>query len=142
MVVNISSIDVIDRPPSVGEYLRLRREGGLSAFSTEAAEIGLKGTLFAVTLRCEHEAIGMGRIVGDGGCFVQIVDIAVDPRFRGQGLGKLVMSSLINWAQKELPETAFLSLLADVPANKLYEQFGFTETAPPSLGMSCRIAKP
>ena len=141
MTVNTSLIDVTEKPPSVEEYLRLRREGGLSAFSTEAAEIGLKGTLFAVTLRCEHEAIGMGRIVGDGGCFVQIVDIAVDPRFRGKGLGKLVMTSLMNRAKKELPETAFLSLLADVPANKLYEKFGFTETAPASLGMSCRIAK-
>lgn len=141
MTINASSIDVTDSPPSVEDYLRLRKEGGLSAFSPEAAKIGLKGTLFGVTLNYEDQAIGMGRIVGDGGCFVQIVDIAVDPRFRGKGLGKLVMSSLMNWAKEELPETAFLSLLADVPANKLYEQFGFTETAPASLGMSCRIAK-
>jgi len=141
MTIDTNPIDLTEKPPSVEEYLRLRREGGLSAFSPEAAEIGLRGTLFAVTLRCEGGAIGMGRIVGDGGCFVQIVDIAVDPRFRGQGFGKLVMSSLMNWAKKELPETAFISLLADVPANKLYEQFGFTETAPASLGMSCRIAK-
>ncbi len=141
MTIDTSLIDLTEKPPSVEDYLRLRREGGLSAFSPDAVEIGLKGTLFAVTLYCEGEAIGMGRIVGDGGCFVQIVDIAVDPRFRGQGLGKLMMSSLMNWAKRELPETAFLSLLADVPANKLYEQFGFTETAPASLGMSCRIAR-
>lgn len=141
MTASSSLINVTTHPPSVEEYLRLRKEGGLGAFSPEAAEIGLKGTLFAVTLRCEDEAIGMGRIVGDGGCFVQIVDIAVDPRFRGNGLGKLVMSSLMKWAQQELPETAFLSLLADVPADKLYAQFGFTETAPVSLGMSCRITK-
>lgn len=141
MIIKAGLIDVTDKPPSVEEYLRLRSEGGLSAFSPEAAEIGLQGTLFAATLRCDGEAIGMGRIVGDGGCFIQVVDIAVDPRFRGQGLGKLVMSSLMNWAKVELPETAFLSLLADVPANKLYEKFGFNETAPASLGMSCRIAK-
>ncbi|WP_371171737.1 GNAT family N-acetyltransferase [Aliiroseovarius sp. 2305UL8-7] len=107
MTVNTSLIDVTEIPPLVEEYLRLRREGGLSAFSTEAAEIGLKGTLFAVTLRCEYEAIGMGRIVGDGGCFVQIVDIAVDPRFRGKGLGKLVMTSLMNWAKKSCRKRPF-----------------------------------
>ncbi len=142
MTGRAGTIDVTDQPPSVEEYLRLRRDGGLSSFSPEAAAIGLKGTLYAVTLRCETQAVGMGRIVGDGGCFVQIVDIAVDSRFRGQGLGKLVMSSLMTCAQQELPETAFLSLLADVPANTLYAQFGFLETAPASLGMSCRITKP
>ena len=76
MTIDTSLIDLTERPLSVEEYLRLRRKGGLSAFSPKAAEIGLKGTLFAVTLCCEDEAIGMGRIVGDGGCFVQIVDIA------------------------------------------------------------------
>lgn len=139
MSTRTNAVEVSNIPPSVEEYLHLRREGGLSTFSPEAAHVGLKGSLFAVTLRCEGEAIGMGRIVGDGGCFVQVVDIAVDPRFRGRGLGKLVMSSLLNWAHRALPETAFISLLADVPADKLYAQFGFTETAPASLGMSCRI---
>lgn len=135
------SIDVTDKVPSVEAYLRLRREGGLSPFSPEAAEIGLKGTLFAVTLRQKNETIGMGRIVGDGGCFLQIVDIAVDPRFRGKGLGKKIMTVLMKWARNNVPETAFLSLLADVPADKLYAQFGFEETAPASLGMSCRVTK-
>ncbi|WP_373454357.1 hypothetical protein [Cereibacter changlensis] len=27
----------------------------------------------------------MGRLIGDGGCFFQIVDIAVDPSHQGQG---------------------------------------------------------
>ncbi|MEP2532021.1 GNAT family N-acetyltransferase [Shimia sp.] len=141
MTTDTTSIDTVIQPPSVAEYLKLRREGELRAFSPEAAEIGLKGTLFAVTLRHENEAIGMGRIVGDGGCFVQIVDIAVDPRFRGKGLGKRIMASLMEWAKNELPETTFLSLFADIPADKLYAQFGFTETAPKSLGMSCRVTR-
>ena len=141
MKSEILSIDVTDKPPSVVEYLRLRHAGGLSAFSPEAAEIGLKGTLFAVTLRQGDEAIGMGRVVGDGGCFLQIVDIVVVPRYQGKGLGKQIMSALTERAKSDLPETAFLSLLADVPADRLYAQFGFVETAPASLGMSYRIIK-
>ncbi|MBL1436813.1 MAG: GNAT family N-acetyltransferase, partial [Rhodobacteraceae bacterium] len=52
---------------------------------------------------------------------------------------KKVMAELMALAKENLPESAFLSLLADVPANKLYAQFGFEETAPESLGMFCRI---
>ena len=138
---NTVQVDLHFEAPSVAEYLKLRHEGGLSAFSEEAAEIGLEGSFFAVTLRSHGEAIGMGRIVGDGGCFLQIVDVAVDPRYRGNGLGKMIMTALMDHAKKTLPDTAFLSLLADVPANKLYAQFGFRETAPASLGMSCRITQ-
>ncbi len=125
--------------PSVTDYLRLRKDGGLSAFSEEAARIGLEGTLFAVTLKLKGRTIGMGRIVGDGGCFMQIVDIAVDPRHRGKGLGKRIMAALMEHARTVLPETAFLSLLADPPADQLYAKFGFKETAPASIGMSCRV---
>ncbi|NOR61089.1 MAG: GNAT family N-acetyltransferase [Rhodobacteraceae bacterium] len=139
MPLDLNELEVSNDAPSVAEFLKLRKEGGLCLFTPEAARIGLKGTLFAVTLRHNGEAIGMGRIVGDGGCFLQIVDIAVDPRHRGKGLGKMVMAELMAIAKENLPDTAFLSLLADVPANKLYAQFGFEETAPESLGMFCRI---
>ena len=83
----------------------------------------------------------MGRVVGDGGCFLQIVDIVVAPRYQGKGLGKQIMFALMERAKSDLPETAFLSLLADVPADRLYAQFGFVETAPASLGMSYRVIK-
>ncbi len=139
MLPDLNELVISNDVPSVEEYLKLRKEGGLCVFSPEAARIGLDGTFFAVTLRLDGEAIGIGRLVGDGGCFLQIVDIAVDPRYRGIGLGKKVMAELMAFAKENLPETAFLSLLADVPADKLYAQFGFEETAPESLGMFCRV---
>jgi ribosomal protein S18 acetylase RimI-like enzyme len=125
--------------PEVADYLRLRREGGLSAFSQEAAILGLQGSLFAVTVMFGERAVGMGRLVGDGGCFFQIVDIVVDPAHRGRGLGKRIMSELMTYVHATLPKSALVSLLADVPANRLYEQFGFKETAPRSLGMAYKL---
>lgn len=136
-----SDIQTTHDVPSVEEYLRLRQQGGLSAFSPPAARIGLQGTLHAVTLRHDGKAIGMGRLIGDGGCFFQIVDIAVEPRYRGQGLGKRIMAALMDYIDKNLPATAFVSLLADVPADRLYAQSGFTPTAPESLGMSYRVKR-
>ncbi|WP_374636861.1 GNAT family N-acetyltransferase [Paracoccus sp. (in: a-proteobacteria)] len=130
--------EIFNAPPSVDEYLRLRAVAGLSAFSQEAAAKGLAGTIFAVVLRRGGTAIGMGRLIGDGGCFFQIVDIAVDPSCQGRGLGKVIMGALMAFVTEQLPESAYVSLIADVPANRLYEQFGFAETAPRSLGMARR----
>ncbi|GHD07293.1 GNAT family N-acetyltransferase [Tianweitania populi] len=122
--------------PSLEEYMRLRGVAGLTAFSEEAAAIGLKGTVFAAVIRHRDVAIGMGRIIGDGGCFFQITDIAVDPAHQGKGLGKAIMAHLMAYVNEALPATAYVSLIADVPANRLYEQYGFRETAPRSIGMS------
>lgn len=131
----------VARTPSVEEYLHLRAVAGLSTFSEEAAILGLKGTVFAAVVLHEDTAIGMGRLIGDGGCFFQVVDIAVDPQYQGRGLGKAIMKTIMHYVNTELPASAYVSLIADVPANKLYEQFGFQETAPRSLGMAYRVKK-
>jgi ribosomal protein S18 acetylase RimI-like enzyme len=129
---------VVRRTPTVGEYMQLRAEAGLSPFSEEAATKGLAGTVFAVVLEHGDRVAGMGRLIGDGGCFFQIVDIAVTPSDQGQGLGKTIMGELMEFVTTRLPASAYVSLIADVPANKLYEKFGFVETAPRSLGMARR----
>lgn len=83
----------------------------------------------------------MGRVIGDGGCFLQIVDIAVRPDYQGQGLGKVIMNELMDYLKRETPADAYVSLIADQPADKLYLKYGFRYTAPDSLGMYLRIAK-
>lgn len=128
--------------PSIDDHLRLRGLGGLTEFSRDAVERGLPGTFFSVLVRYGDSVVGMGRIVGDGGCFFQVVDIVVQPEHQGRGLGKRIMSELMDFANRELPETAFVTLMADVPADRLYEQFGFARTAPRSVGMSLRIGRP
>ena len=47
----------------------------------------------------EHggKAIGMGRVIGDGGTAFQITDIAVLPEHQGKGLGKRIMAALVAW---------------------------------------------
>lgn len=127
---------IIPRVPTVPEYLHLRDIAGLSPFSPEAAQIGLPRSVFSVVVEAQGRAIGMGRIIGDGGCFFQITDIAVDPAYQGRGLGKRIMAALMDHVQVALPASAYVSLMADVPANALYRQFGFQETAPATVGMS------
>ncbi|WP_152396797.1 GNAT family N-acetyltransferase [Paenibacillus guangzhouensis] len=130
------SIEVIHQAPEVEEYIALRAATGLSPKSTEGAKIGLQHSFFAVTLRnADRQLVGMGRIIGDGGCFYQIVDIAVDLAYQGKGFGKTIMTELMMYLDHHAPEGSYVSLIADVPADQLYQKYGFAPTAPRSVGM-------
>lgn len=126
------------RVPGIEDYLRLRQVSGLSPFSREAAEKGLPNSIFGVCLMRGEEVVGMGRIIGDGGCFFQVTDIAIDPAHQGRGLAKWIMHALSDFIAT-LPKSAYVSLIADLPANRLYAQFGFEETAPRSVGMARKV---
>lgn len=126
---------VIHEPPNPMEYNHLRLEGGISGKSQEAATIGLKNSLFAVCIYDSKTLIGMGRVIGDGGAFFQIVDIVVKPSYQGQGLAKVIMKDLMDFLYENTYSGSYVSLIADGGADKLYEQFGFSYTYPRSQGM-------
>jgi len=136
-----STYTLVKKPPEVEDYMRLRKISGLTPFERDAAEIGLKGTIFGSVISYNGTAVGMGRLVGDGGCFFQVTDIAVHPDHQGRGLGKMIMASIMDYVESALPTSAYVSLIADVPANRLYEQFGFKQTAPRSVGMAYLVRK-
>lgn len=121
--------------PTVEEYLTLRKLGSLSAKSKDGAKTGLKNSFYSVTIRDNNKLIGMRRIVGDGGTVFQVVDIVVDPAYQGKGLGKLIVKELVQYIHKKVDEQAYVNLIADGEAYKLYSQFGFTDTWPKSRGM-------
>ncbi|KAK6537121.1 hypothetical protein TWF694_011320 [Orbilia ellipsospora] len=135
--------DIVTTTPSAADYFRLRQVPGLSPKSREAIALGLPNTLFGVTVLhgTNKTAVGMGRVVGDGRLFVQVVDIAVEPAHQGKGLGTLIMQTITDWLKDNLPTGAYVSLIADGEAYKLYEKFGFRLTAPTSVGMALRIQK-
>ncbi|MDN0085029.1 GNAT family N-acetyltransferase [Crenobacter sp. SG2305] len=91
---------LIPAAPAVDDYRRLRIAAGLSAKSAEAAARGLPNTLFGVRLEWQGQVVGMGRLIGDGGCFYQVVDIAVDPTHQGQGLGSALLR---HWSTESPP---------------------------------------
>lgn len=132
----MSDYVLVERIPTVREYCDLRRLVGLSAKTEEAAAAGLPNTRYAVVLEHEGVAIGMGRVIGDGGTAFQVTDIAVLPEHRGQGLGKRIVAALVDWLRANAPKSAYVSLIADGPAKDLYAQYGFKPTTEHgSIGM-------
>ena len=130
---------LVEQNPSSSEYIALRLAAGLSPKTTEAADRGLPNSLFSVCIRRENELIGMGRIIGDGGCNYEVVDIAVLPEFQRQGLGTKIMAALMTYLHENAPSSAYVSLIADEGVPELYRQFGFDFTAPASVGMALRL---
>lgn len=127
---------ITDAIPSIDDYCRLRVAAGLSARSTEAAAAGLPNTIVGVVVSHDGRAVGMGRVIGDGGLFFQLVDIAVDPAHQGNGLGKAIVGRLVETLKRSVPAEAYVSLIADGAAHRLYAQYGFAPTAPASIGMA------
>ena len=131
----MQEITIIENELPSDTYRHLRVVSGLSAKSVEASEKGLPNSLFTVLVKKGEQSIGMGRVIGDGGCFCQVVDICVHPEFQGQGLGKQIMQSITNYIREHLPASCYVSLIADGDAAFLYEKFGFMDTLPASKGM-------
>ncbi|MCK5364813.1 MAG: GNAT family N-acetyltransferase [Gammaproteobacteria bacterium] len=127
------------QPLGIDDYLNIRRRTGLSPKSREAAAKGLPNSVFSVYITCGQEVVGMGRIVGDAGCWLQIVDIAVLPEHQGRGLGRRIMTELVEFITANALPGLYVSLLTDTPG--FFEPFGFNPTSPPYEGM-CRWFPP
>lgn len=134
-------IVLVERFPGVDDYRRLRSVSGLSPKSAEAAALGLANTLYGVSLKRGGDTIGMGRIIGDGGCFFVVVDIAVQPEYQRRGLGKRIMTALDAWLRAHAPDSSNVSLFADGDARHLYAQYGFVEAGPVSVGMDYTVRR-
>jgi ribosomal protein S18 acetylase RimI-like enzyme len=78
-------------------------------------------------------------VIGDGGWYFHIADIAVLPAHRRRGLGDAILTALIDRIRAEAPPGAWVTLLADPPGRGLYARHGFRETAPHSLGMALTL---
>ena len=57
----------------------------------------------------------------------ELLLLAVDPQFRGRGIGRLLIYDWRAWAGEQGAEDYFLEMRADNGAIHLYERTGFTE---------------
>ncbi|WP_038176362.1 GNAT family N-acetyltransferase [Vibrio pacinii] len=120
--------------PSPSEFCEMRVKAGLSPKSLKAATIALPNSLYAISVRDDEVLIAMGRVVGDGACNFEVVDVAVDPSYQGQGLGRKVMEHIDNYLSSVALEGSYVSMIADEPV--FYEKLGYKLVSPSSQGMT------
>ncbi|MGZ4530862.1 MAG: GNAT family N-acetyltransferase [Oryzihumus sp.] len=123
--------------PGLEEYRELRARAGLSVVTAEQAGPALTGSWAWVTVREAATGclVATGRVIGDGGWYFTVADMATRPGHQGRGLGAAVLKRLLEQIAEEAPANPYVTLMADRPGRKLYARMGFVETAPHSLGM-------
>ncbi|MBE7372211.1 GNAT family N-acetyltransferase [Dermacoccus barathri] len=129
--------DLTLSPPPLADYLRLRADSGLSPVTEAQGEPALVNSWAWVHVRhrASGEVVAMGRVIGDGGWYFHIADMATLPEHQKKGLGQAVLEALLAKIREEAPPRPYVTLMADEPGRPLYAKLGFVETAPHSLGM-------
>lgn len=146
--------------PPVPDYLNLRAASGLTPKTAAQAAPVPSGSWYGCyiaftpsqtqpatgndttpTVVAEPTIVAMGRIIGDGGWYFHVADMAVLPAHQRRGLGDAILKHLLGHIKANAPEGMdgkggpYVTLFADVPGRKLYGRNGFVETTPGQLGM-------
>ncbi|KAH8160377.1 hypothetical protein CIB48_g7871 [Xylaria polymorpha] len=139
---------LVEGYPSAEDYVHLRTASGLTPKNAEQARAAIQGSWYGVYVTEEAaaaptRAVAMGRIVGDGGWYFLIADMATLPEHQRKGLGNAIMTNLLARVRSHAPKgTAYVVLGADVPGRRLYAKHGFRDTMPSEMGMGLRVEAP
>lgn len=133
--------ELLDSAPSVDEYLSLRADSGLSPKTYDQAVLAIPGSWFFCHVRHKEtgKAVGMCRILADGGWYFHIADMAVLPEHQRRGLGDALLRRILDEISNRSPPNRYVTLMGDAPGRKLYARHGFEDSMPHSLGMVKRL---
>lgn len=123
-------------PPSLDDYLALRRLSGLSPKRPEQGAPALENSwAWRRAVDETGRSVAMGRVVGDGGWYFLVADMATLPEYQGRGLGRRILTELLAEIRERAPAGAYVTLLADPPGQRLYRSLGFVEPGNGSVTM-------
>ena len=112
---------------STDEIVELYKAGGWwkESYDTSLINQMIAGSLvFAVVVDTTiDKAVGMGRVISDGISDAYIQDLVVLPKYRGHGIGKKLVDSLIKQCLSN--GIVWIGVIAEPGSDKLYRGLGF-----------------
>ena len=128
------------------DYNRLRLSVGWQPLVPEQAAAGLRGTAFLVAAMEDGRAVGMARLVSDGGYIAFLADVIVLPEYQGRGIGRAMMERGMVYMRGQMKEgwRTLAALIAAPGKEPFYEKFGFAALHGDAsgTGMSQRLERP
>jgi len=79
---------------------------------------------FTVCIYDNDKIVGMARVVGDGSYYT-VYDVVTRKNYQGQGIGKMLMTEVVNWYKSIEDDDTYLYLGASFGKEGFYEKFGF-----------------
>lgn len=117
---------ILDRVATAAEHRAIAEAVGWhDAFDWATIADSLAGSTFGVVAYAGDEAVGMGRVVGDGVKYFYVQDLAVIPAVQGTGLGARMLDRLAERIAEVAPATAFVGLFSTAEGAGLYASRDF-----------------
>ena len=103
---------LLRRLPTATEYEDIYTAAGTPvSIERTAVNTALDGSLYGVTVvDGDGTAVGMGRVVGDGGIYYAVVDVIISPRVEDTGLEVTIMKYLTDYLDAHAAKDAFIAI--------------------------------
>jgi GNAT superfamily N-acetyltransferase len=109
------------------EYMELRRKVGWVEFPAEQANACIYNAYMIRCARDGDKAVGVARLLWDGGYIAFLSDVIVDAEYRGQGIGSKLVESCIQKLKSDMKPGYKVKMTLNAAKGKesFYEKFGF-----------------
>jgi len=134
---SLADYRLLEVAPAAVDYCRMREIIGWREIALEHAEIAWRNSLYTVSIYCNEEVVGCGRIIGDGALHFYLQDIIVLPAHQGLGLGRKIMVQIFRFLEP-YRTTASVHLMCAQGAEGFYRKFGFHRRTEDRPGMTWR----
>ena len=121
-------MEYIENNLTYEDYVALRTSVGWWNLGEQQTREGVGNSAYTITATDNGQAVGMGRVIGDGLYFL-IADVVVRPEYQGRGIGSQIMDKLLAYAEEQTPVGGRVSvqLLSDVGKEGFYIKKGFRQ---------------
>ena len=121
------------------DYVNLRESVGWRNDTKEQAIYALAHSLYKITAVEDGQAVGMGRLLGDG-LYYLVADVVVRPEYQGKGIGSGIMKKILAYVETQTPiqGRASVQLIAAKGKEAFYERMGFKRIPHENCGTGMR----
>jgi GNAT superfamily N-acetyltransferase len=129
------NLQLIYEPPTAEDYVSLRLRSGMGNKDLQRSEIALRNSLLTASFYDKEKLIGFGRVVGDGGITYIVSDIMVDKDYQRKGIAEQIMKAIDRYFEENTYEDSYICLIANHPADLLYQKHQFEYLPTNKCGM-------
>jgi GNAT superfamily N-acetyltransferase len=122
---HVQSVAIVERIPTVEEYLYLIAAVGWRPRERRAVELALHHSLYAVCAETGDHTVGCGRVIGDGGLHLYLADVVVVPEYQRCGIGTRIVAALTHFVDTFPYHNTIVGIIPTPGLQRFYERHGY-----------------